>query len=509
MQSAIKVILEKHIPSSKWEKGDVIIINEPYLGGTHLPDIMIFSPVFHDEELIAICGTVAHHADVGGMSPGSTPANATSIYQEGLRIPPLKLYKRGILNEDFYQLYRLNVRRPDIGWGDVSAQIAANNTGATRIKELLNKYGKSIVLKCIDEIMNYSERRMRQAITRWKDGIYENLDYMDDDGVNSEKPIKIHVKAEVKGDEVFINFEGTDPAVEGPINAVVGPTMSAVFYVINSLGDPDIPPNEGCNRPVHVELPENTLVNPKPPHACNARTQTCHRITDCLLGALSQAMPQKGIAGSTGQLNCVTFGGIHPETGEEYVDLETIGGGLGARFNQDGLSGIDTHVTNCMNTPVESWEMDLPIRINRYELITDSGGAGKFRGGLGPVREYYLWGNPAVLTIRSERHKFSPKGIFGGKDAKPCRFILKEPDKDEEILPHLTTRPISVGTTLTCYHSGGGGYSDPCERSSKKVLEDVLDGYISVEAAERDYKVVINKSNMSIDTQKTNTARKS
>jgi N-methylhydantoinase B len=331
---------------------------------------------------------------------------------------------------------------------------------------------------------------------------------MDDDGVNLDNPVKIHVTAEVRGDEVHIDFSGTDPAVDGPINAVVGPTMSAVFYVINSLGDPDIPPNEGCNRPVKVNLPPGTLVNPQPPHACNARTQTCHRITDTLLGALSQAMPEKGIAGSTGQLNCVTFGGIHPDDGQEYVDLETIGGGLGARFNKDGLSGIDTHVTNCMNTPVESWEMDLPIRINRYELITDSGGPGKFRGGLGPVREYYLWGDPAILTARSERHKFAPKGIFGGRDALPCRFVLEEPGQEEVVLPHLITRPVAKGSTLTCRHAGGGGYFDPREREPKKVLEDVLDGYVSVKSAEKDYGVAIDPQTMTLNPEKTARLRK-
>jgi N-methylhydantoinase B len=507
MQAAIKEILSAHIPQREWEEGDVIIVNEPYLGGTHLPDIMIFSPVFFEGEMVSISGTVAHHADVGGMSPGSTPANATSIYQEGLRIPPVKLYRKGELNDDLCKVYRMNVRRADVGWGDISAQIAANNTGATRVLELFSRYGKEPVLRYIEEILDYSERRMRYVIRRWKDGIYENTDYMDDDGVNTGKPVKIHVTAEVKGDEVYIDFEGTSPAVDGPINAVVGPTLSAVYYVINSLGDPDIPPNEGCNRPVHVNLPRGTLVNPDPPHACNARTQTCHRITDTLLDALSKAFPEKGIAGSTGQLNSVTFGGIHPDTQREYVDLETIGGGLGARYEKDGLSGIDTHVTNCMNTPVEAWEMELPVRINRYELIQDSGGPGKFRGGLAPVREYHLWGNSAILTIRSERHTFPPKGIFGGKDAQSCRSILKEPGKRDRTLPHLITRKISEGSTLTCYLSGGGGYFSPWERDPQKVLDDVLDGYVSIESAERDYCVSIDPVTMRIKEEETKLLR--
>jgi N-methylhydantoinase B len=508
MQIAIKEVLRNHIPPEKWEDGDVVIMNDPYMGGTHLPDIQIYTPVFYENEMVAICGTIAHHADVGGMAPGSTPGHATSIFQEGLRIPPTKLYKKGRLNDDLIAMFKMNVRIPDVSMGDLRAQMAANNTGAFRIRELCLRYGKELVLESIDEILDYSERRMRDVISRWKDGRYENTEYMDDDGVNIEKPIKVHVTAEVKGDEVYLDFTGTDAAVDGPINCAIAPTMASIYYVVNALGDPDIPPNDGCTRPITVKLPLGSLVNPTPPHACNSRTQTCHRITDVLLGALSQAFPEKGIAGSTGQLNCVTFGGFHPITKKEYVDVETIGGGLGARYNKDGLSGIDTHVTNCMITPVEAFEMEFPIRILRYELITDSGGAGEFRGGLGAVREYYLWGNSATLTIRSERHKFAPKGIFGGHDASPCHFILKQPGHEPTVIGHLCTLEIAEGSTLTCCHSGGGGYFDPLKREPQWVLDDVLDGYDSVESAKKEYGVVIDPATLMLDMEKTSLLRK-
>lgn len=453
VQSAIKAV--------DFKDGDLVILNDPYRGGTHLPDITCISPLFFGEKLVFFVANRAHHSDVGGMTPGSMPL-ATELFQEGVIIPPLKLINRGKLNQDLFQLILSNVRTPKEREGDILAQMAANEKGRQRLKEVIQKYGVAKIIRYTKAIQFYTEKILRDTIKDIPDGAYSFADYLDDDGI-SEKPIKISVEMTIKDDEAIIDFSSSSPQVEGSVNANFAVTLSAVLYVFRSLIEEDIPFNTGLLKPLTLKAPSGLVVNANYPAAtAGGNVETSQRIVDVLLGALSQAIPEKIPAASSGTMNNVAFGGYDPRTKMNFAYYETIAGGQGASIDADGLSGVHTHMTNSLNTPVEALEHYLPLRIKRYCLRSNSGGKGKSRGGEGIIREYEFL-VPTQVTIISDRRKFAPYGLWGGEGGAGAKNILYSQGKKIP-LPSKANFKVQPGDILRIETPGGGGFGRVLKR---------------------------------------------
>jgi N-methylhydantoinase B len=438
------------------EPGDVVILNDPYKGGTHLPDVTLVSGVFYKNRLLFYVASRAHQSDIGGMSPGSMPL-AEEIYQEGLRIPPVKVMHKGKINRDVWDIVLANVRTPEEREGDLAAMLGANNTGERRLMEIVAKYGSGVVHRYVTEILNYSERMTRYAISAIPNGTYEAEDFLDNDGI-SDKPIAIRVKIQIRGDKAVIDFSKSDPQTEGSVNAVYAITASVVFYVFRTLVGVSIPSNAGGMRPLEIIAPEGTIVNARAPAAvCGGNVETSQRIVDVLYKCLAQALPDRIPAASQGTMNNFTFGGIDPRTSQPVAYYETVSGGMGARPSMDGLSGVHTHMTNSLNTPVEALEHAYPIRILRYSLRRGSGGRGKSRGGDGVIREIRFL-TKAQVTLLSDRRKFSPYGLHGGEPGAAGANILIRSGGSPERLPSKFTTWVQAGDVLSIQTPGGGGW---------------------------------------------------
>ncbi|HLQ76864.1 MAG TPA: hydantoinase B/oxoprolinase family protein [Terriglobia bacterium] len=447
------------IQNRKIGPGDMVILNDPYSGGTHLPDITMVSGVFDKKKLLFYVASRAHHSDVGGMSPGSMPV-AEEIYQEGLRIPPIYLMFAGVINKDVLDLILLNVRTPKEREGDLSAMFAANRTGERRLIETVSRHGWAEVERYVREILNYSERMTRLAIENIPDGEYEAVDFLDNDGIN-DSPIRIAVSIRVRGDEAVVDFSKSDPQAAGSINAVYAITASAVFYVFRTLVDVAIPSNAGGMRPIRILAPTGNVVNARPPAAvCGGNVETSQRIVDVLYKCLAQALPDRIPAASQGTMNNLTFGGIDPRTNEPFAYYETVCGGMGARPTMNGISGVHTHMTNSMNTPVEAFEHDYPIRVVRYGLRKDSGGQGRHRGGDGVVREIQFLTRVQV-TILSDRRTIPPYGLSGGATGKCGRNMIVRTGRKLEVVSSKSTAWLDAGDALSIETPGGGGWGTP------------------------------------------------
>lgn len=446
--------------------GDVAILNDPYRGGTHLPDITLVTPVFVDAQTLrvgsaarpfAFAASRAHHADVGGMSPGSMPI-ARELIQEGVIIPPLKLVEAGRINQGLLDLLLANVRTPEERAGDLRAQLAANATGVRRMGELVARYGVDDMHDYMQALLNYAELMTRRLLTGLPDGVYTFRDWMDDDGVDPE-PAEIRVAITIDGEQAMVDFTGTSPQRRGSVNAVYAITVSAVLYAFRCLLGDDVPTNSGCLRPIRVIAPDGSLVNARPPApVAGGNVETSQRITDVLLGALAQAAPQRVPAASQGTMNNLTIGGWDGARGQSFAYYETIAGGMGARPGKDGADAIHTHMTNTLNTPVEALEYAYPLRVQRYEIRRGSGGAGQWRGGDGVRRDIELLAD-AQVTILSERRVFAPYGLVGGKPGQPGRNVLIR-DGEEEALPGKTTLAAQAGDVISVQTPGGGGWGE-------------------------------------------------
>ena len=481
MPLAIQVIKE-YYREEELEEGDQIILNDPYTGGSHLNDITLIKPVILEGELIGYVVNKAHHADVGGMTPGSMPGTSNEIFQEGFRIPPSKLIIRGKENRDIFRIIEFNTRTPEERLGDLRAQIAANNLGERRFISAVKKYGVNLYRAFADEIIAYSERRMRKAIREIPDGVYEGEDYMDDDG-NTDEPIKISCTVKVENDSMDIDFSGTSKEREANINAPYSVTLSSVYYAVRCVTDPNVPPNHGCYLPLSINIPKGTFLNPTRNLAVSAgNVETAQRIVDVLFIAFSKALPDKVPAQSCGSMNNVLIGGRMGDSAFTYY--ETIGGGQGARPEMDGQDGIHDHMTNTANTPVEVIETAYPLFIERYELIPDTCGLGKMRGGLGIRRAIKILADTATLSIQSERRKFRPIGLHGGKDAMPGRnYIIREGEIIE--LPSKVTMRLRKNDVVVIETPGGGGYGSVSERDRSLIERDIQEGKVSGEKYER------------------------
>ncbi len=478
MLGLVEVVLEKYGRDGMRE-GDMFLSNDPYVGrGSHLPDVAIAAPVFKGGELVMFACNIAHHSDIGGMSPGSMAGGMTEIFQEGLRIPPIRLFEGGKLKRDVMDLILLNVRVPEERLGDYNAQIASNRLGLRRCDMLLDRWGRERVTRGCDAIIAAVARRTRASIRELADGIYEFEDVVDDDGL-SRKNIRIKVRITVSGDGIEFDFDGTGPQVEGNNNVTMAGLQAACLYCMKVLLDPDCPQNHGMLDPVTIKAPEGSIVNAAFPAASAARAQTCQRIVDVVLGALAPAYPERVVAAGNGANTSAAFFG-QGRDGKYYVYLETLGGGAGARFYRDGSDGIQVHMTNTSNLPIESLETEYPLMIERYELVTDSGGAGRFRGGLGIRRDYRPIGHTTTFSGQGERFVNRPWGLFGGGPAMTGRFATIAVDGEER---RLGTKPsaqkIPPGTVVSVVTAGGGGFGTPSERSTTDLEEDLANGKFS------------------------------
>lgn len=450
--------------------GDVAILNDPFCGGTHLPDITLVAPVFLKNKKARkpsfYVASRAHHADVGGTYAGSMGI-CREIYQEGVRIPPIKLLRAGRAEPDIFRLLLNNVRTPEEREGDLNAQIAACHTGAVRLHEIVERYGMPRVQRVTGQLQDYSEKIMRAFLIRVPPGRYAAEDFLDDDGAGSG-PVRIAVtltfrKASVHAPLVTVDFTGSSPQVAGSINAVDAITYSACFYVFRCLLAEDVPATAGLMRPVQLIAPSGTIVNSRPPAAvAGGNVETSQRIVDVLLRALAQAVPQLVPAGSSGTMNNLTIGGADPRTGEPFAYYETTAGGMGARPDRPGVSGVHTHMTNSLNTPAEALEYAYPLRVTRYSLRKGSGGAGKYAGGDGIVREIELL-TDAEVTLLADRRSRGPYGLSGGNDGSPGRTQVLHPDGRSESLPGKASIRLKKGDHVRIESPGGGGWGKPSQ----------------------------------------------
>lgn len=488
-------------PFETMHEGDMFVANDPYHGGgTHLPDITIAAPIFHEGKVVAFVANIAHHSDVGGRVPGSMSGDSTSIFQEGLRIPPVKIMDEGKVVQEIMDIIMLNCRTAFERTGDLMAQMAANIIGRQRTVDVIEKYGRDTVLRGMEELLNYGERKMRAGIMKIPNGVYEFEDYMDDDGINIGKPVRIHVQLTVSDEDVHLNFEGTSAQVDGAVNVVLNALKATVYYALKSIIDPSLPSNGGFYRPIHIYAPEGTLVNPKVPGACGARTDACQRVADVVFGVMSQIVPECVMAGCNSAVTTVIFSGNDGHSGRFFVYPESLGGGFGARYNKDGLDGVHVHITNTSNLPIECMETEYPIMVERYEIRNDSGGAGKYRGGLGFRRDYRIL-QDTTFGSHGDRQKIAPWGLNGGYSGSTGTFAINFGTPQEQVLPSAKSSEIKLkpGDIMSVQTPGSGGFGNPLARDPQYVLHDVLNEKVSMENARILYGVVIDPDKKMID----------
>ena len=471
------------------EPGDVFIMNDPFDGGMHIPDIFIVKPIFHGEERIGFAVSTAHHLDLGGRLPGSSACDNTEIFHDGLRIPWLKLHRRGVPDDALYTLLRANVRVPRMTLGDLNAQLSACHIGERRILELAAKYGVDTFRSCAADLIDYTERLVRAEIASWPDGSHTFTDYLDSNGVGGPR-VKLQVTLTVEGDSLTADFRGTDPQAPGAINNSLSFTASVANLCVRSVFREEIPNTAGMFRPIRIVTEPGTVVHGVMPAASSMRGITGFRLVDTMFGALSGIVPDRVMAAGEGGNSLVIIGGEH-EDKSPYVYFELICGTWGGRPDRDGIDGITNPANVASNVPVEQAESEYPLRIERYGLVDDSGGAGKYRGGMAIEREWTLLRDDAHLAIRSDRRDHPPYGLFGGLPGSPSNSIRRGAG-GEEVLPTMISTRLAAGESLYHRQPGGGGWGDPLERQPEEVARDVRNGKVTLQSARREYGVVLD-----------------
>jgi len=487
--------------------GDVFIMNDPYEGGMHLPDVFIFKPIFVEGEQLAIAATISHQADIGGRVPGSNASDSTEIFQEGLRIPPIKLYMGGELNETMWRLIEKNVRIPIQVLGDMRAQLSACTIAEKQFLELVGRFGLETTRFYMGEVIDHTERLARAAIRKLPDGEFAFEDWVDDDGIDRDRPIRLLCKITKRDDAIKVDWAGSSEQVKGAINCTLSFTKAVSYAAIRSVLDFDIPCNEGLFRAIDVTAPPGTVTNMVLPAACAARGLTGFRMGDCVFGALAMMLKDEVGAASDGGNTGVSIGG-YDKSRRPFIFVDFACGSWGGRPWGDGVQGNSNMFANMASQSVELIESQNPIQILRYELIPDRAGAGKYRGGVPYRRDYLFTEDEAVLQVRSDRRRFRPYGLYGGYAGRPSRNVLN-PDKEARLLDSKLTMHLRRGDVFRHELPGGGGWGDPLDRDPSNVLSDVRNEYISVDGANRDYGVVIDTSTWIVDVVATQNLRKS
>jgi N-methylhydantoinase B len=478
----VECVLERY-PVETLREGDMFIGNDPYTAlGTHLPDIVVTAPIFYQGRLVAFAANLGHHQDFFDRG------QHRHIWQEGLRIPPTRIMSAGEVVPEVLNLILVNCQLPDERIGDFRAQFAANRLAVRRVQELCDHYGVEHLFAALEELLDSTERRMRAGLREIPDGDYTFRDVLDNQYL--EQPLELVVAISKRADEISLDFTGCPPQGEHPLNMNWTATLATVYYALKALVDPEIAPNAGLYRPIHVSAPPGTIVNCVAPAAVETRTQTCQRVVDLIHGALADALPRRVTAAHNGGNSGIGFWGVHPATGKPYAYMETLGGGFGARATKDGLDGVQVHITNTSNLPIEALETTYPLRVRRYELVTDSGGAGRFRGGMGFTREIELVDARATAQPNVSRVVVPPWGLFDGRPGGCQSAIARRVDGSPIDMPGgAAGGPVKLGPgeSLTVTTSGGGGYGDPRTRERALVLRDLREERISRQAAIEEY----------------------
>lgn len=456
--------------------GDAVLVNDPYSGAQHTPDILLFSPVVVADEVVAYVGSVAHHIDVGGRVAGSVAGDNRNIYQEGLRIPPVLAYRNGVMDETFASVLAANIRLPEVTFGDLQAQLSANMLGVSRVQGIVKEHGTAPVLTAMERSIEATEREFRRRIAELPDARGTAVDFVEDDGLGNG-PLAVKVAAEIIGDELVVDFTGSAPQTEGPINSVLSATVASVLYVVRAVFGPDLPSNDGLKNAVRVIAPSGSIVNPVSPTACGGRMQTCYRIVDALLRACASFTPDRYTAGSCGNMTMSLH--FNSKGGHAPIFFEVMPGALGARPEDDGIDGTDVHISNCLNAPIEALEAEFPIEFTCFEFRPDSCGAGQFQGGLGLRRGFRLHDVGGELMIRGDQVTNGPRGAGGGGDGQPCHFVLNPGTPQERVLPSKTLVSLQPGDEFVRETAGGGGIGDAGERNSELVARDLAEERIT------------------------------
>lgn len=500
---AMEEVLKRY--GNDLKPGDAVVLNDPYQGGMHLPDIFMFVPFFYKDELEGFCVVICHHTDVGGRVPGSNASDSTEIYQEGLRIPVLKLYDAGKVNETLEAIITRNVRVPDRVLGDLRAQYAASKVGVRELTSLFDRYGRESSRAYLDELLDYAERLTREEIRSWPKGTFTFTDYIDDDGLSPE-PIPICVSLTVHDDRISVDYTGSSSQVRGAINSTLSYTKSCTYLSVRCALKGDVPNNAGVFRCVEISVPQGSVLNPREPAAVAARALTGYRVFDTMLGALAQVVPDRIPAAGEGGNTVVCLSG-KKESGEPYIIVDMICGAWGARPDSDGIEAITNASQNLSNTPVETMEARHPVRVEAYELVTDSCGAGRYRGGLGIRRSYRALTEDCMLQLRADRMKYQPYGLAGGGAAAPAVNELQRQHGKVESLPSKVGMNISRNDLVTHCQPGGGGFGDPLERDFAAISQDVWNQKITASYAREHHQVVVDGETGAIDLDATSKLR--
>ena len=488
------------------ESGDVFILNDPFEGGMHIPDIFIVKPIYWEGARIAFSVSTAHHLDLGGRLPGSSACDNTEIFQDGLRIPWLKLYRRGDPDEALLAMIRANVRVPEMTLGDLRAQVAACHTGERAVHELVRRYGPESFRACTADLIDYTERLVRAEVARWPDGTHTFTDYMDSDGVGGP-PVKLHVALTVEGDSLTADFTGSAAQVPGAINNTYSFTFSVAALCVRAALRLDLPNTAGIFRPISVIAPEGTVLNVVMPGASSMRGITGFRLADLMFGVLAQFVPHRIQAAGEGGNSLVVLGGLHPDR-SPYVYYELMTGTWGGRPDRDANDGLCNPANVASNIPVEEAESNYPLRIERYGLVRDSGGPGRFRGGMAVEREWRLLDGRAHLAIRSDRRDHLPYGLSGGRPGTGSINVLSRKSGEEETLITMVSTTMEAGERLYHRQAGGGGWGGPLERDPELVAQDVRNDKVSLASAREDYGVVLDADTFAVDHEATDRARR-
>jgi N-methylhydantoinase B len=478
-------------PLDAMEEGDVFVLNDPYNGGTHVPDVIVMVPVFAAGRVIAIGCSLGHHQDMGGMAPGSMPANATELYQEGFVIPPTRLYARGAINETFIDILRRNVRVPDQVYGDLMAQVAAGKTAATRIAALVARHGLAAFEAVLPALLDHAERLTRAELAKIPDGVYSFTDYVDSDGIDLDRPLQISVCVTVAEGALHVDFTGTSAQARGPANCPPGAVLAPVYYAVHALTGASIPSNSGGFRPVSVTVPPGSILAPLPPAPVGIRYHTLKRVVDALMGALAPVLPERVPAAPHGSDLCMSWGGTDPESGRAFVYMECTTGGTGASWHSDGVDHMACDIGNSRNIPAEAAEADFPVRIWANRMRIDSGGAGRFRGGLGVERVIELRRGTVTVSHRSDRHLTPPWGLAGGRPGARWTTLVERAGGVRETVPGRLVFPLGAGDRVVGLTGGGGGHGDPRDRPPADVCDDIRDGKVSAHAGRDLYGVAM------------------
>jgi N-methylhydantoinase B len=503
MSFAVRNALAAH-PAETLRPGDAILLNDPLLGSGHFPDFFITQPAFLDGQLIGFAVNILHHTDVGGQRPGSQGVvGIFDYFQEGLRLPPTKVWSEYRENEAVIGIIAANTRTPEKVLGDLRAQRSALRVGEQRLQELAERYGTETLGAAMEEIMARSEASMRAAIARIPAGEYRFEDFLDDYGPNTE-PVKVSAAIRISGDSLVVDFAGSSPQTPSGLNSYINYTRSYAYAAVKCLTDPFGPMNEGALRPITVEAPLGSFLNPRPPAGGGPRAIICYRVFEAVIGALAPALPERVVAASSHFAN-PTFGGYDPQRGRRFVAYELVLSGTGARAGKDGCEAMAS-AFNASNIPVEAQEAHHPIVVERFELIPDSAGPGRFRGGCGIRRDLRFLAEDGKLTNLSERQRFAPYGLFGGQAGRLARTVIN-PGPGERVVHGKESADFAFGDVISFQQSGAGGYGPPLERDPARVLEDVQDGYVSIARARSEYGVVIDAATMTVDVSATRVAR--